>query len=58
MPNVHGGEYYGPDGLFEMRGAPKKVGRIGAARDADAARRLWNVSEKETGVIYSWKPAP
>jgi len=57
MPNVTGGEYYGPDGPFEMRGSPKKVGCTSAARDASAARRLWEISEKETGVTFNWKPA-
>ena len=54
MPGVKGGEYYGPNGPFEMRGSPKKVGSTGAARDASAAKRLWEVSEKETGVTYKW----
>ncbi|MEY2422547.1 MAG: hypothetical protein QOI95_2614 [Acidimicrobiaceae bacterium] len=54
MPDVKGGEYYGPSGPFEMRGSPKKVGRTGAARDASAAKRLWEISEKETGVAYKW----
>ena len=55
MPDVRGGEYYGPSGPFEMRGSPKKVKPSRAALDADAARRLWEISEKETGVIYEWK---
>ena len=54
MPNVKGGEYYGPNGPFEVRGSPKKVGCAGAARDTSAAKRLWDVSEKETGVTYKW----
>jgi NAD(P)-dependent dehydrogenase (short-subunit alcohol dehydrogenase family) len=54
MPDVTGGDYYGPSGPFEMRGSPKKVGCSGAARDASAARRLWEISEKETGVTYKW----
>jgi NAD(P)-dependent dehydrogenase (short-subunit alcohol dehydrogenase family) len=54
MPNVKGGEYYGPDGAFEMRGTPKRVRSTGSARDASAAKRLWDISEKETGVTYKW----
>jgi hypothetical protein len=57
MPDVRGGEYYGPNGPFEMRGSPKKVRGSGAARDRNAAQRLWEISERETGVTYSWKPA-
>lgn len=52
MPAVHGGEYFGPGGFAEMRGAPKRVVAGRAARDDDAARRLWDVSESLTGVRY------
>jgi len=57
MPDVKGGDYYGPDGMFERAGAPEKVGRRKAARDAQAAQRLWEISEQETGVTYDWKVA-
>lgn len=52
MPGVRGGEYYGPSGLFETRGAPKKVGRTSAAQDEAVAAGLWSMSEELTGVIY------
>jgi NAD(P)-dependent dehydrogenase (short-subunit alcohol dehydrogenase family) len=55
MPAVKGGEYYGPDGPFEMRGSPKKVHTTRAAQDVNAAKRLWELSERETGVTYEWK---
>lgn len=51
-PAVVGGEYFGPDGFGEQRGHPRVVGRSRRARDADAARRLWEVSEELTGVRY------
>jgi NAD(P)-dependent dehydrogenase (short-subunit alcohol dehydrogenase family) len=54
MPDVAGNDYYGPDGLLEQRGHPTKVGRTRRARDADAARRLWSLSEDLTGVTYAW----
>ena len=54
MSEVKGSEYYGPNGPFEMQGNPKKVGCTRAARDQSAAKRLWDVSEKETGVTYKW----
>jgi len=57
MPDVVGGEYFGPDGPFEMQGSPKKVGCTKAARDVTSATRLWDISEKETGVAYSWVSA-
>lgn len=53
--DVVGDDYYGPDGLFEQRGDhPKRVGRSKAARDPQAARRLWERSEVLTGVSYDW----
>jgi NAD(P)-dependent dehydrogenase (short-subunit alcohol dehydrogenase family) len=55
MPDVHGGDYYGPDGLFESRGAPKRVGRTKAAQDETTAARLWDLSEELTGVTYSFE---
>ena len=54
MPDVTGGDYFGPDGLFEQRGHPKRVGRTRPTRDEAAARRLWDVSEQLTGVTYAW----
>ena len=52
MPDVHGGEYFGPGGFMEMRGAPKRVDMTKAARNDDDGRRLWTVSEELTGVRY------
>jgi NAD(P)-dependent dehydrogenase (short-subunit alcohol dehydrogenase family) len=46
------GGYTGPGGLQEMRGHPAAAGRTVAACDADVARRLWDVSEKLTGVTF------
>jgi NAD(P)-dependent dehydrogenase (short-subunit alcohol dehydrogenase family) len=52
VADVPGGSFAGPDGLMEMRGKPKLVGRSKAARDADTARRLWDASEELTGVRF------
>jgi NAD(P)-dependent dehydrogenase (short-subunit alcohol dehydrogenase family) len=50
---VHGGEYFGPDGLAEMRGHhPRLVQFSAAAHDEAAAARLWAVSEELTGVTF------
>ncbi len=54
MPDVQGGEYYGPDGPGEMRGYPKKVRPSGAARNESDAARLWQLSEELSGVSYDW----
>lgn len=53
MPDVEGGEYFGPD-FFEWRGHPRRVGASGRARDVDAAVRLWSLSEDLTGVHYDF----
>jgi len=50
--DVVGGDYIGPDGFAEMWGQPRKVGMTARARDAAAAARLWEESERLTGV--SW----
>ncbi len=44
--------FAGPGGFMEQRGAPKLVGRSNAAKDMDVARRLWDVSEELTGVVF------
>jgi hypothetical protein len=51
--NVHGGDYFGPDGRGEMRGHhPKPVQFSAAAHDRAAAARLWSLSEELTGVTF------
>ena len=47
------GSYVGPDGPGEARGHPTLVGRSKAASDAETARRLWELSERLTGVTYA-----
>jgi hypothetical protein len=51
-PGVHGGQYYGPDGLGEMRGHPKVVSSSAKSHEVEGQRRLWAVSEELTGVVY------
>jgi len=52
-PDVQGGDFIGPDGFKELRGHPTKVHAIRGAQDPEVARRLWEVSEKLTGVRYA-----
>jgi NAD(P)-dependent dehydrogenase (short-subunit alcohol dehydrogenase family) len=54
MDGVSSGDYFGPSGLFELRGGPQAVDMSSAARDDEAARRLWTLSEQLTGVTYTW----
>jgi NAD(P)-dependent dehydrogenase (short-subunit alcohol dehydrogenase family) len=51
-PDVGGGQYYGPGGSREQRGAPKLVESSAASHDADVQRRLWKASEELTGVTF------
>lgn len=51
-PDVHGGEYFGPDGLQEMRGYPTKAESNAQSHEEAAARQLWMVSEELTQVKY------
>lgn len=54
---VHGGDYYGPDGPGETRGKPVLVAPAPSVLDEDVAARLWTVSEELTGVTYGGLPA-
>ena len=51
-PEVRGGEFYGPSGFQESRGAPKRVDSTARSKDTDVAARLWDVSEQLTGVHF------
>ncbi|MBS4102803.1 SDR family NAD(P)-dependent oxidoreductase [Tsukamurella paurometabola] len=51
-PGALGGQYYGPDGLGERRGAPRVVTSSEQSYDLDLQRRLWAVSEELTGVAF------
>lgn len=48
-PQAGGGDYFGPDGWFEMRGYPTRVGTSARAKSEDDASRLWQMSETLTG---------
>ncbi len=49
-PGIRGGEYIGPTGFMEMRGAPGRARSTRRARDSKVARKLWEVSEELTGL--------
>ena len=51
-PDAHGGEYIGPDGFGELKGAPVVVQPRPQALDVAVGERLWTVSEDLTGVHY------
>jgi hypothetical protein len=52
-PGVLPGQYYGPDGFSQMKGAPIVVESNEASHNLDDARMLWEASEKLTGVKLS-----
>ncbi|MEV4163102.1 oxidoreductase [Nonomuraea dietziae] len=50
--DLPGGSYVAPDGLLELRGAPTIRQGHRAIHDTVTARRLWELSERLTGVRY------
>jgi NAD(P)-dependent dehydrogenase (short-subunit alcohol dehydrogenase family) len=57
-PGLEGGTYVGPDGIGEFRGHPHPSSPDRAARDEQVAARLWEVSERLTGLSLEPGPAP
>lgn len=58
-PNARGGQYYGPDGWNEFTGMhPVRVRSSARSYDVAVQKRLWDESEKLTGVHYDWEAAP
>ncbi|WP_433342109.1 oxidoreductase [Micromonospora sp. CA-111912] len=52
VPDLPGGSYIVPDGLLQLRGEPTRRTRERAIRDTATAERLWQLSERLTGVTY------
>jgi NAD(P)-dependent dehydrogenase (short-subunit alcohol dehydrogenase family) len=53
-PGVKGGEYYGPSGFGEMKGDPVLVKSNEASHHRTDAWKLWEISEKLTGINYDF----
>lgn len=51
-PGVLGGQYYGPDGIGQQRGAPVVVASSAQSYDVEQQRRLWEISEELTKVTF------
>jgi NAD(P)-dependent dehydrogenase (short-subunit alcohol dehydrogenase family) len=51
-PAAHPGDLIGPDGPAELRGYPRVRKLSAAATDPGNGRRLWELSERTTGVRY------
>ncbi|HEV7663008.1 MAG TPA: short-chain dehydrogenase, partial [Chloroflexota bacterium] len=52
-PLARGGEYYGPQGFLELTGRPGRARLPRRVRDEQVAARLWDVSERLTGVSFA-----
>nr|WP_201470708.1 SDR family NAD(P)-dependent oxidoreductase [Microbacterium hydrocarbonoxydans] len=50
--NATGGDYWGPGGLLEFRGAPTRVRASDRVRSAEVGAELWAVAEELTGVRF------
>ncbi|MGZ5405211.1 MAG: oxidoreductase [Nocardioides sp.] len=50
--DLPGSTYCGPGGAGEARGAPRLVGTTALARDEQAQRALWELSEQAVGLDY------
>lgn len=48
-PGIEGGQFFGPDGEYELRGLPCVVEPAPAAKDPILAHRLWTLSEQLIG---------
>jgi len=53
-PDVKGGEYWGAHGYREMSGYPVLVQSNEISRNTETAGKLWEISEKLTGVVYQF----
>ena len=52
-PDAEGGQYFGPQGIMEMRGPTGLARMRPQARDKKAAERLWELSEQLTGERFA-----
>jgi NAD(P)-dependent dehydrogenase (short-subunit alcohol dehydrogenase family) len=51
-PEAQSGDYFGPSGWKEVRGYPEKVTSNKRSNDKEIAEKLWDTSEKLTGIKY------
>ncbi|WP_394237127.1 oxidoreductase [Niallia oryzisoli] len=53
-PSLKGGEYIGPDGKGRRKGYPALDTPHPVANDEDVINKLWEISEKLTGVVFDF----
>lgn len=51
-PDAAVGEFYGPSGIFQIKGKPVKVKSNSVSHNTEQAKKLWEISEKLTGVNF------
>lgn len=51
-PEVEGGDFIGPEGVLELHGVPAKRRPARKAQDRETAVKLWELSERLTGVRF------
>ena len=52
--NLSGGEYFGPTKMNEFKGYPEQVKSSEKSYNVQVAKKLWEVSEKLTGITYDF----
>lgn len=52
--DLKGGEFFGPNGLFEIWGYPIEVQPNKLSKDENIAKKLWSISEELTGVKFEF----
>ncbi len=52
-PEAQNSGYYGPNWFYELKGPPAPVFVASQAKDAAAAKRLWDLSEQLTGARWA-----
>ena len=55
-PEAKGGGYYGPAGFLELAGPPGPAKFPPQSHDSRVAERLWDISERLTGVAFRAQP--
>jgi hypothetical protein len=56
--DLPGDSFTGPERMVHMRGGAELIGRSNQSQDLALAARLWDASERMTGVSFPSDPAP
>lgn len=54
-PAAKSGDFFGPDGVLQMRGYPVRVEPAEFAKDRGVAQDLWEISVERTGIDFKLK---